>query len=91
MLKKGNNPSTYLDLCKKLEVIWSSLAVWKVISLGKEFYLFEFSSLKDMCYVLVMDLWNLSPGLLRNKDFVSTFIKLANAQCWIRIHGLPLE
>jgi len=54
---------THLDLCKILVPIWSSLVASKVIPFGRGFYEFEFS-LKDMCRVLAVSLWNLSPSLL---------------------------
>jgi len=45
--------------------------------------------------VLAVGTWNLSPHILRvfywTKDFVPTFVKLTKTQCWVRIHGFPLE
>ena len=42
-----------------------------------------------------MGSWNFSPGILGvfswSKDFVPTTMKMTKAQCWVRIHGLPME
>jgi len=42
-----------------------------------------------------VDSWNLSPGILRvfvwSKHFVPATMKMTKAQCWVRIHGLPVE
>jgi len=39
--------------------------------------------------------WNFSSGILRafvwSKDFFPTTMKMTKAQCWIQIHGLPME
>jgi len=48
ILSKGGKPLTYLDLTKKLQLVWKALGLWKTIPLGKGFYEFEFGSLEDM-------------------------------------------
>jgi len=54
----------HMDVGKKLDLAWKSFYFWKVISLGKEFYEFLFTSLKDLRCVLAVGSWNLSPGFL---------------------------
>lgn len=48
-----------------------------------------------MWRVLAVGSWNLSSSILRTfawtKDFVPASMKMTKAQCWVRIHGLPME
>lgn len=63
-----------------------------MVSLGKCFYEFSFSSLDDLRSVQSIGIWNLKPGSLRmfswTKDFNAEFQHNYNAQCWVRIVGL---
>jgi len=65
ILSKGDKPLTHFDLTKKLQPVWKTLGPWKAIPLGKGFYEFEFGSLKDMRWALVMGSLQLSPSFLR--------------------------
>jgi len=84
ILSKGDKPLTYLDLTQKLQPVWKALESWKAIPLGKGFYKFEFSSLKDMRWTLGIGSSKLSPGFLRlfawTKDFVLTTMKSTKTQ-----------
>jgi len=95
VLVKGYKSLPHLDMCKKLNVAWKALISLKAIPFSKEFYEFSFTSLEDTRNVLAVGSWNLFPRFLRvftyTKDFVSITIKFTKAQCWVRIHGLPLE
>jgi len=46
ILSKGDKPLTHLDLTKNLQLVWKTIGPWKEIPLEKNFYEFEFSSLK---------------------------------------------
>lgn len=66
-----------------------------MISIGRGFFEFSFSSIEDLRRVLAVGSWTLSPGILTlfswTPDFRPNLVKQTNAQCWIRIHGLPRE
>ena len=75
--------------------MWKALGPWKTIPLGKGFYEFEFPSIEDIRWTLMMGSLKLSPSLLRlfvwTKDFVPATMKSTKAQTWVRIYHLPLE
>ncbi|XP_019460141.1 PREDICTED: uncharacterized protein LOC109359901 [Lupinus angustifolius] len=66
-----------------------------MVSLGKGFYEFSFSSLEDMRSVCATGSWNLRSGFLRlflwTPDFNPSIQKLSHCQCWVKITGLPQE
>ncbi|KAK2360275.1 hypothetical protein QL285_085560 [Trifolium repens] len=66
-----------------------------MVSLGKGYFEFNFSSLDDLSAVRSIGFWNLSPGLLRtfawSADFNPHNVQPSNAQTWIHIHGLARE
>ncbi|MCI05414.1 pectin acetylesterase [Trifolium medium] len=81
---KGTTPLKVGDLKAKLSPLWKSLGRWGITSLGKGFYGFYFSSLKDVQSVRSVASWNLSPGILKlfswSKDFNSTAQQHSTAQ-----------
>lgn len=95
MLSKGNTPLKLVDLRRKLLSLWRKIGPWAIISLGRGFYEFSFSSLEDQCSVLAVGLWNLDPGSLRlfswTRDFNPYSLKQTTAQVWVRFFGLPQE
>lgn len=66
-----------------------------MISLGKGFYKFSFSSIEDLRKVRSVSSWNIKPGFLRlfswTPDFNPIKQKQTSVQCWIRISGLAQE
>ncbi|CAL0315585.1 unnamed protein product [Lupinus luteus] len=66
-----------------------------MVSLGRGYYDFSFSSLDDMRSVCAVGAWNLHPGFLRlylwTPDFNPALQKFTHAQCWVKIIGLPQE
>ncbi|KAF1879339.1 hypothetical protein Lal_00005805 [Lupinus albus] len=66
-----------------------------MISLGRGFYDFAFSSVEDLRRVCAVGAWNLKPGFLRlylwTPDFNPAQQKLSHTQCWIKILGLSQE
>ncbi|XP_019431188.1 PREDICTED: uncharacterized protein LOC109338411 [Lupinus angustifolius] len=48
ILTKGDKPIKFVDLKAKLTSLWNMLGKWDMISLGRGFYDFSFSSLDDM-------------------------------------------
>ncbi|XP_019414619.1 PREDICTED: uncharacterized protein LOC109326388 [Lupinus angustifolius] len=85
----------FTDLKNKLQALWSNIGKWTMISLGKGFYDFAFSSMEDMRNVCAVGSWSLKPGFLRlflwSPDFNLNLQKLSHTQCWIKIHNLPQE
>ncbi|XP_019427097.1 PREDICTED: uncharacterized protein LOC109338760 [Lupinus angustifolius] len=71
------------------------IGTWSMISLGRGFYDFSFSSVEDMRTVCAVGSWSLKPGFLRlslwTPDFNPNLQKMSHSQCWVRILGLPLE
>jgi hypothetical protein len=70
---KGSTPLSVVALKAKLALIWKDLSRWGVISLGKGYFEFTFSSLEDVRRVRFIPSWNLNPGILIffawSKDF----------------------
>jgi hypothetical protein len=95
ILPKGSSPLTIDSLKSKLSALWKSIGKWGLISLGKGFYEFVFSSLEDMRSVRSVGAWNLSPGLLKlfawTSDFNPGMQPQTTAQVWVRIFGLSQE
>ena len=87
ILPKGDKSLTHMDLTKKLQPVWKALGPWKAIPLGKGFYEFEFASLEDMRWALVMESLKLSLGFLRQfsltKYFVLATMKSTKTQAWV--------
>ncbi|KAF1894103.1 hypothetical protein Lal_00004022 [Lupinus albus] len=94
-MSKGDKPMKYADLKAKLLALWNMVGKWNMISLGKGFYEFSFSSVEDMHSIWSTGSWNLKPGLLRlslwTPDFNPELQKLTHSQCWVKISGLPQE
>ncbi|KAK2455694.1 hypothetical protein QL285_003121 [Trifolium repens] len=92
---KGVTPLSLDSLRSKLAVVWKAIGKWGIISLGKGYYEFSFSSLEDMRSVRSVSSWNLAPGMLKlfawNPDFNPSLQQQSSAQVWIRIHGLSQE
>jgi hypothetical protein len=70
---KGSTPLSVVALKEKLALLWKDLSRWGMISLGKGYFEFTFSSLEDVRRVRSVPSWNLNPGLLKlfawTKDF----------------------
>ncbi|KAE9611157.1 putative transcription factor interactor and regulator CCHC(Zn) family [Lupinus albus] len=66
-----------------------------MISLGRGFYEFSFSYIDDIRRVCAMGSWNLSPRVIRvflwTPDFNPSLHRMENAQCWVKLLGLPQE
>jgi hypothetical protein len=76
-------------------LIWKDFSKWGVISLGKGFFEFTFSTLEDVRRVRSIPSWNLNPGLLKlfawSKDFNPRLQHNTSAQVWVRFYGLSQE
>jgi hypothetical protein len=92
---KGSTPLTVVALKAKLALIWKDLSRWGVISLGKGFFEFTFSSLEDVRRIRSIPSWNLNPGTLKffawTKDFNPRMQHNTSAQVWVKIFGLSQE
>jgi hypothetical protein len=92
---KGSTPLSAVALKEKLSLIWKGLSKWGIISLGKGFYEFTFSSLEDVKRVRSVPSWNINPGLLKlfawSRDFNPKMQHNTSAQVWVRIYGLAQE
>ncbi|KAF1872450.1 hypothetical protein Lal_00016748 [Lupinus albus] len=95
ILAKGDQPMKFVDLKTKLMDLWSMVGKWSMISLGRGFYEFTFSSVEDMMSICATGSWNLKTGLLRlsvwTPDFNLVLQKVTHSQYWIKIYGLPQE
>ncbi|XP_045802224.1 uncharacterized protein LOC123895782 [Trifolium pratense] len=94
-LPKGSSPIRMQDLKERILKFWKTNEQWSMVSLGKGYFEFIFSSLDDLSVVRSIGFWNLSSGLLRtfawSADFNPFTVQPTNAQIWIRIHGLARE
>ncbi|PNX66094.1 putative NBS resistance protein, partial [Trifolium pratense] len=94
-LSKGDKPVTARDLQIKLVALWKTSSPWKMISLGRGFYEFKFTSYEDMRLAWSSGTVNLKPGVLRlskwTNDFNSSAQSQTNVQVWIRLMELPQE
>jgi hypothetical protein len=92
---KGSTPLSVVALKEKLSQVWKGLSRWGVISLGKGFFEFTFSSLEDVRRVRSVPSWNLNPGLLKlfawSKDFNPKMQHNTSVQVWVKIFGLSQE
>ncbi|WJX18974.1 hypothetical protein P8452_08719 [Trifolium repens] len=92
---KGSTPLSAVALKTKLSQVWKDLSKWGLISLGKGFFEFTFSSLEDVKRVRSVPSWNLNPGLLKlfawTKDFNPKLQQNTSAQVWVKIFGLSQE
>jgi hypothetical protein len=92
---KGSTPLSVVALKEKLSMIWKDLSRWGVISLGKGFFEFTFSTLEDVKRVRSTPSWNLNPGLLKlfawSRDFNPKLQHNTSVQVWVKIFGLSQE
>jgi hypothetical protein len=75
--------------------MWKDLSRWGVISLGKGYFEFMFSSLEDVRRVKSIPSWNLNPGMLKcfawTKDFNPRLQHNTSVQVWVKFFGLSQE
>jgi hypothetical protein len=92
---KGSTPLSVVAVKNKLAPLWKDLSKWGVISLGKGYYEFVFSSLEDVRRVRSVASWSLNPGMLKlfawTKDFNPRTQQNCSAQVWVRLYGLSQE
>jgi hypothetical protein len=92
---KGSTPLSVAALKDKLSLIWKDLSSWGIISLGRGFYEFTFSSLEDVRRVRSSPSWNIDPGFLKlfawSRDFNPKSQFNTSVQVWVRIYGLSQE
>jgi hypothetical protein len=92
---KGSTPLSVVALKTKLTLIWKDFSKWGVISLGKGFFEFTFSTLEDVRRVRSIPLWNINPGMLKlfawTKDFNPRLQHNTSAQVWVKFFGLSQE
>ncbi|KAK2426741.1 hypothetical protein QL285_025377 [Trifolium repens] len=92
---KGSTPLSVVSLKTKLSSVWKDFSTWGVISLGKGYFEFTFSTLEDVRRVRSVPSWNLNPGMLKlfawTKDFNPRMQRNTSAQIWVRFYGLSQE
>jgi hypothetical protein len=92
---KGSTPLSVVALKEKLSLNWKGFSRWGVISLGKGFFEFTFSTLEDVRRVRSILSWNINPGLLKlfawTKDFNPKLQRNTSAQVWVKLFGLSQE
>jgi hypothetical protein len=72
-MNKGDMPLTARELSGKLSTIWKTANQWKMVSLGRGFYEFQFVSIEDMRLAWSMGTINLKPGVLRLSKWTNDF------------------
>jgi len=94
-LNKGDKPYTAKEITAKLSNQWKTKCPWHLISLGRGFFEFSFTSDDDMPTSLAMGTVNLKPGMFRlshlSKDFNKYSQQLTHAEVWIQLLDLPQE
>jgi hypothetical protein len=89
---KGSTLLTVVALKEKLSMIWKGFSKWGIISLGKGYFEFTFSTLEDVRRVRSIPSWNINPGLLKlfawTKDFNPKSQRNTSAQVWVKFFGL---
>ncbi|KAK2357455.1 hypothetical protein QL285_094721 [Trifolium repens] len=92
---KGSTLLSVVALKEKLSLIWKDFSKWGVISLGKGFFEFTFSTLEDVRRVRSIPSWNINPGMLKlfawTKDFNPKLQHNTSAQVWVKFFGLSQE
>ncbi|XP_019433032.1 PREDICTED: uncharacterized protein LOC109339940, partial [Lupinus angustifolius] len=95
IMSKGDTPLKLTEMKDKLSTMWSMIRKWSLVSLGKGYYEFAFSSIEDMRSVCSVGSWSLKPGFFRiflwTTDFNPNLQKLSHTRCWVKIHNLPQE
>jgi hypothetical protein len=95
MLNKGDKPLTTRDLKIKLTAMWNTINHWRMVSLGRGYYEFQFTSYENMRMAWSSGTVNLRPEILRlskwTNDFNSHTQRQTHAQIWIRLMELPQE
>ncbi|XP_019418439.1 PREDICTED: uncharacterized protein LOC109329226 [Lupinus angustifolius] len=75
--------------------MWEMIGPWSMVSLGKGYYDFSFSSVEDMRSICAVGAWSLKPSFLRmslwTPDFNPSQKRHSHSQCWVKIFGLPQE
>ena len=94
-LSKGDKPYMARNLASKLGKIWKMVHEWKLVPLGRAFYVFFFQNPTDLTRIWVAGSVSLQPGLLRlsqwTKDFHHDTQKQTHSSLWIRLVALPHE
>lgn len=80
VMNKGDKPYTFKDIREKLLKQRKTSGPWKMISLGKGFYEFSFSSFEDLHLVLTMRTINIKSGVLRPSQWMKDFNALTQLQ-----------
>ena len=65
ILKKGEIAPSCKELYSILSNLWISISAWRMISLGKGYFEFEFSSSEDLRHIWSAGALNIKPGVLR--------------------------
>jgi len=81
-----------LDLKERISKLWKTSGTCSMVSLGKGYFEFVFSSFDDLSAVRSIGAWNLSSGFLRTfawtVDFNPRKVQQTIVQTWIHLHGL---
>lgn len=70
---KGSTPLKVAALKNKLSPLWKDLNKQGIMSLGKGFYEFSFSTLEEVRRVRSVASWNLQPGHLKSFEWTRNF------------------
>ncbi|XP_045810490.1 uncharacterized protein LOC123904933 [Trifolium pratense] len=73
VLNKGDKSVTARDLKAKLSMVWKTRNLWHMVSLGRGFYEFQFTSYEDMRLAWSMGSMNLKLEILRLSKWTNDF------------------
>ena len=65
ILSKGTKLPRVQKLYDQLRKQWTPLASWRIVPIGRGYFEFNFSSIKDMRRVLAVGAWTIPRGSLR--------------------------
>lgn len=94
-MSKGDKPYTAKELYLKLSKLWNVAVQWRMVSLGRGFSEFQFSTFEDLRLVWAIGTTNMKSGILRlsqwTMDFTPSMQNQTHSQVWIRLMELPQE
>ncbi|KAK2369982.1 hypothetical protein QL285_083073 [Trifolium repens] len=73
ILEKGEIAPSCRELYSILSNLWKSISAWRMISLRKGYFEFEFSSSEDLICIWSADALNIKPGVLRFSQWTQDF------------------
>ncbi|KAL8542608.1 hypothetical protein ACS0TY_003478 [Phlomoides rotata] len=87
IMARGEEPYSLEDLSRKLEATWNIYGGWKLVPIGRGYYIVQLPNLDDRDIILGRSTWSLKPGVVRVQRWVRDFnpykTKTSIAQVWV--------